>query len=181
VTAPPLSHLEALALLSLDTSERAGDPRPRLQPGDSLVVREALQARGLVDPPFDGWVHANLTPAGRAEVERVRALPPWVGSLLTDSACRALHHLRRQEIADPTHRLVPRSRAAHVASALWEAMAVADLVTLPGPRSALLTRRGRRLADDLASPPLAELLEAIAAAKSATACPDPSAYWGTCS
>jgi hypothetical protein len=181
---PPLSHLEALALLALDDSTRAGDARPRLRAGDSAIVRDALQARGFVDAPRDGWIHANLTPAGVEEVKRLRARAPWMWPTLSDDACRALHHLHRQDLANRNRQHTPRSRSGAVPFCLWDAMERAGLVTLPGPRSAMLTATGQRIADDIAPPLLADIYDAIASAaeqaRVTAECPDPGAYWGTC-
>lgn len=162
-----LSYLESLPLLELLRAEktRVDGTRLRLPEGTSLAIREQLQLRGLVTPPDrDGWSAVDLTAAGRFIAQQLQTDPPSVPLGLEPEQCRALGHLRGQELADRQTRRtdIPRERSKLLDEGGWLDLQVRGLVRLaspsrapkrPGGRwhngSAILTPRGRDLADDL--------------------------------
>jgi len=165
-----LAYLESLPLLELlQAEETRTDNAPlRLHPGTSLAIREQLQLRGLVTPPdFHGWSAASLTAAGRFVAQKLRLDPPAPPRGLGVEQCRALGHLRRQELSDQRANranwtAAPRERSKLLDESGWLDLQTRGLVRLvspsqppkrPGGRwrngSAILTRRGREIADDL--------------------------------
>ena len=165
---PELAYLEALPLLALLSQLDAGsNERHRLPEKTSFAIRECLVNYGLITPPSDGWAFAYLTPKGVTIAKAIAAARPEPPEGLTPEQCRALGHLRRQELADRDRRgrTLPRERSREVPEEGWLDLQKRGLVILARPSgplgrrsgstcragagSAALTQRGRNLADDL--------------------------------